>query len=200
MTSLLYYVENQQRYSRTQRRCSGESAHLPPMRPRFKFQHWRHVIMICELGLLLLISLALRGSSLGSAVFPSPQKPTFPNSNSTRNQVDEEPLGGCAASKSLLLLLLFIIYLYSSPRSWNFTSTCKILQLWGSLLSLKISPLSYLMIFKALFLAVSMAMIWYSLTALYQKFKKNLERSITTVIKFPRYSCRYPSHLSACLP
>ena len=30
--------------------------------------------------------------SSGTQVFPSPQKPTFPNSNSTRNQVDEEPL------------------------------------------------------------------------------------------------------------
>ena len=43
-------------------------------------------------------------------VFPSPRKPTFQNSNSTRNQVDEEPLCGCATSKSLLLLLLFIFY------------------------------------------------------------------------------------------
>ena len=41
--------------------------------------------------------------------FPSPQKPTFPNSSSTRNQVDEEPLCGCATSKSLM----FIIYLIS---------------------------------------------------------------------------------------
>ena len=28
----------------------------------------------------------------GTPVFPSPQKPTIPNSNSTTNQVDEEPL------------------------------------------------------------------------------------------------------------
>ena len=33
--------------------------------------------------------------------FPSPQKPTFPNSNSIRNQVDEEPLCGCATYNSL---------------------------------------------------------------------------------------------------
>ena len=30
-------------------------------------------------------------------------KPTFSNSNSTRNQVDEEPLCGCATSKSLFI-------------------------------------------------------------------------------------------------
>ena len=39
----------------------------------------------------------------GTLVFPSPQKPTLPNSNSTRNQVDEEPLCGCATFKSLFI-------------------------------------------------------------------------------------------------
>ena len=43
----------------------------------------------------------------GTLVFPSPQKPTLPNSNSTRNQVDEEPLCGCATSKSLLLFFFY---------------------------------------------------------------------------------------------
>ena len=42
---------------------------------------------ICGLSLLLVLSLAPRGFSPGTSVFPSPQKPTFPNSNSTRNQV-----------------------------------------------------------------------------------------------------------------
>ena len=55
---------------------------------------------ICGLSLLLDLSLALRGFSPGTPVFPSPQKPTFPNSNSNRNQVDEEPLCGCATMKS----------------------------------------------------------------------------------------------------
>ena len=66
----------------------------------------RGVNAICGLSLLLVLSLALRGFSPGTPVFPSPQKPTFPNSNSIRNQVDEEPLCGCATSKSLLLLSL----------------------------------------------------------------------------------------------
>ena len=39
-------------------------------------------------------------------VFPSHQKPTFPNSNSTRNQVDEETICACATYKSLLNYLL----------------------------------------------------------------------------------------------
>ena len=47
----------------------------------------------CGLSLLLVLSFALRGFSLGTPpVFPSPQKLTFLNSNSTTNQADEEPL------------------------------------------------------------------------------------------------------------
>ena len=70
---------------------------------------------ICGLSLLLVLSLAPRGFSSGTPVFPSPQKPTFryiPNSNSTRNQVDEEPLCGCATCKSLFIYLFnFILIL-----------------------------------------------------------------------------------------
>ena len=47
---------------------------------------------ICELSLLLVISFATRGFSPGTPVFSSPQKPTFSNSNLTRNQVDKVPL------------------------------------------------------------------------------------------------------------
>ena len=38
--------------------------------------------IICGLSLLLVLFLALRGFSPGTPVFPSPQKLTFPNSNS----------------------------------------------------------------------------------------------------------------------
>ena len=63
---------------------------------------------ICGSSLLVLVlSLAPRGFSPGTAVFPSPQKPAFPNSNSTRNQVDEEPPGGSATSKSLFIFPFF---------------------------------------------------------------------------------------------
>ena len=67
---------------------------------------------ICGLSLLLVLSLAPRGFSPGTPVFPSSQKPTFPNSNLTRNQVDEEPPCGCATCKSLFIYLFiyFIIY------------------------------------------------------------------------------------------
>ena len=72
----------------------------------------------CGLRLLLVLSLALRGFSPGNLVFPSPQKPTFPNSNSTRNQVDEEPLCGCATSKSLFIL--FILFIAHSISTFIF--------------------------------------------------------------------------------
>ena len=40
---------------------------------------------MCGLRLLLVLSLAPRGFSLGTLVFFSPQKPTLPNSNSIWN-------------------------------------------------------------------------------------------------------------------
>ena len=41
--------------------------------------------IMCTLSLLLVLVLAPRGFSPGTPVFSSPQKPTFPNSNSIRN-------------------------------------------------------------------------------------------------------------------
>ena len=64
---------------------------------------------ICGLNLLSVLSFAPRGFSPGTPVFPSPQKPTFPNSNATRNQVYEEPLCGCATCKSLFIYLFILI-------------------------------------------------------------------------------------------
>ena len=52
------------------------------MWPRLKSRRRRY--MWVEFVVDSLIS--LRGFSLITPVFPSPQKPTFPNSNSTRNQ------------------------------------------------------------------------------------------------------------------
>ena len=63
---------------------------------------------ICGLSLLLVLSFAPRGFSPGNTVLPSPQKPTLPNYNSTRNQVDEEALCGCATSKSLFIYFIYL--------------------------------------------------------------------------------------------
>ena len=74
-----------------------------------------HVDAICGLSLLLVLSFAPRGFSPGIPVFTPPQIKTFPNSNSTRNQVDEEPLYRCATSKSFFILHLRYI------KDWKLT-------------------------------------------------------------------------------
>ena len=75
---------------------------------------------ICGLSLVLVLSLAPRGFFPGTPVFPSLQKPTFPNSNSTRNQVDEEPLCGCTTCKSLFILFLFSYFFTHKNVSGKF--------------------------------------------------------------------------------
>ena len=57
----------------------------------------------CWLSSLLVLS-----CTPSTLVFSSPQKPTFSNSNSTRNQVDEEALSGCTTSKSLFICNSFL--------------------------------------------------------------------------------------------
>ena len=71
-----------------QRWCIGESTRLPPVRPRFKSQH-SEAIMWAE---FVVGSLRCSESFFFSRYsgFPSPQKPTFTKSNSSRNQIDEE--------------------------------------------------------------------------------------------------------------
>ena len=56
--------------------------------------------------------------------FPSPRKPTFLNSISTRNQVDEEPLCGFAASKSLFVYLFIYLLTPRYDNCWQKHSNC----------------------------------------------------------------------------
>ena len=88
-------------------RRSGESTRLSPIWPGFKSWLRRHMCLEFVVGSLF----TRRGFSPGTLVFPTPQKLTLLNSNSTRNQVDEEPLCGCATSKSLFYLFISI-YLF----------------------------------------------------------------------------------------
>ena len=60
---------------------------------------------ICGLSSLSVLFLAPRGFT---PIFPTPQKPTFSNFNSTRNQVDEEPL----TSKSLSVYVKIFTFIY----------------------------------------------------------------------------------------
>ena len=59
-----------------------ESVRLPPMWRRFDSPGPG---VICGLSLLLVLVLAPRGFSSCTPVYPSPQKPAFPNSNSIWN-------------------------------------------------------------------------------------------------------------------
>ena len=69
---------------------------------------------------IMWVEFAPRGFSAGIPLFPFPQKPTSPNSNSNRNQVDGEPLCGCATYKSLFIYFIevFIYFNISWPSSF----------------------------------------------------------------------------------
>ena len=67
-----------------------------PMWSRFKSQFRRHMWVEFVVGSLLCPERFFSGYS------------RFPNSNSTRNQVDEEPHCGCATSKSLFFNLFYL--------------------------------------------------------------------------------------------
>ena len=64
---------------------------------------------ICGLRLLLVLSLAPRGFTPGTPVFPSPQKPAFSNSNSTRNQTKNHYVDVLPANR---YFIYFFIYLF----------------------------------------------------------------------------------------
>ena len=57
---------------------------------------------------MLVLSFARRGFTLGTPVFPTPHK-----NNMTMNQVDKEPLCGCAISKPFIYLFIYLfIYIF----------------------------------------------------------------------------------------
>ena len=104
------------------------------MWPGFNSRRRRY---LCGLSLLLVLSLAPRGFSPGTPVFPSPQKPTLPNSNSiwnARTRLNEfiwTPM--CFVGKQLQLQL-FTIFLQFYQRDGCCPSG------WGSRLGFKALP------------------------------------------------------------
>lgn len=89
---------------REQRWCTGESTRMPPTETLLKSRRGRRTYVFSPLLQKVFLRVLRSGSTL---ILPSPQKPTFLNSNSRRNhQVEEEPFSGCATSK-------LFIYLYS---------------------------------------------------------------------------------------
>ena len=79
--------------------------------------------VICGLSLLLVLFLAPRGFSPGTPVFPSPQKPTFPNSNSIWNSqaLYHEPLARVIAQAppvfDIKFAFTFSFYIFVSTTS-----------------------------------------------------------------------------------
>ena len=69
--------------------------------------------VICGLSLLLVLFLAPRGFSPGTPVFPSTQKPTFPNSNSIWNcqALYHEPLARVIAQALPVFLITLVLVL-----------------------------------------------------------------------------------------
>ena len=64
--------------------------------------------------------------------YPLPQKPTFPNSNSTRNGTEErhkEPICGCATTKSLFIYLFIYFYLMFLQATFKLEPYCVMLAL-----------------------------------------------------------------------
>ena len=103
--------------------CSGESTPLPPVWPGFNSQVWCHMWVEFVVGSLPCSKRFFSGYS----GFPLSSKPTFPNSNSTRNQVDEEPLCGCATSKSLFIYFYYFIFwgLHDLRVQWAMSSSAQ---------------------------------------------------------------------------
>ena len=81
-----------------------QSTRLPPICPKGSNPGVNAII--CGLCLMVVLFFAPRRFSTVTMVFPSSQKPAFPNSNFTRNKIDEESLRGCATSKIVIKSLL----------------------------------------------------------------------------------------------
>ena len=95
---------------------SGESTRLPPVWPEFKSWRRRHM-----LSLLLVLSLAPTGFSPGTPVFPSPYKPTLPNSNSIWNARTpfNEFLRTLKCSVGKQITIFFTSNLFDRPHLWK---------------------------------------------------------------------------------
>ena len=84
-----------------------------------------NVDSICGLSLLLVLSLAPRGFSLGTSVSPLLKNQHFQIPILTTNQVDGEPLSGCSTSKSFFFIYLFFFlfiyftYEYTGLLTWS---------------------------------------------------------------------------------
>ena len=93
--------------------------HLPPTQASHQFGPGSIPLLgvICGLSLLLVLVLGSERFSPGTPVFPSPQKPTFPNSNSILiigQALNHEPLAWEIAQALPVLLTLNKLYMHFS--------------------------------------------------------------------------------------
>ena len=94
-------------------RKGWRSAHLPPVWPGFTSRLRRPMWVEFVCFLLCSKRFFCRYSS-----FPLSSKTNIFKSNSTRNQVDKEPLCGCATSKSLFIYVFIIQNLTVTHQNW----------------------------------------------------------------------------------
>ena len=87
---------------------------------------WLLLLVSCGLSLLSVFVLALRSFSLGTLVFPSPQKPTFPNWTLIWIQWRRRAtLWMSTANAYLFSIVNFIIFIYNpeflqfEPNNWS---------------------------------------------------------------------------------
>ena len=95
-------------------RKGWRSAHLPPVWPGFRSRLRRPMWVEFVCFLLCSKRFFCRYSS-----FPLSSKTNIFKSNSTRNQVDKEPLCGCATSKSLFIYVFIIQNLTVTHQNWK---------------------------------------------------------------------------------
>ena len=104
MVSGLLAKQNIKRGSRKQAWRSGESTRLPPVWPGFDSQSGRHMWVEFAVS----SRPGSEGFSPGTPVFLPPQKPTFPNSNSTWKAWTKSHAGD--APLKFPLFIYFIIF------------------------------------------------------------------------------------------
>lgn len=106
------------------RERNGESSHPQPIWLEFDSRSRRHVWPEFVVGSLL----APRGFSAGSPVFPSPQKPTLPNSNSIRNartDVERVPVAFLMCAKDeQTIKKVHVEYLHNNNSFINLFTYC----------------------------------------------------------------------------
>ena len=106
--------------------------HLPPMQASHQCGPGSipGLGVICGLSLLLVLVLAPRGFSPGTPVFPSPQKPTFPNSNSIWNPEGHKFISLGLLRATLVKQTIYLFIYYSVKTLQSFITELSLVDAW----------------------------------------------------------------------